>query len=189
MAGDDSFVTPGSIPFVWEIRPGVPKTHYQELSPPFDQQVDLQDYTQSPSSFPCTPRKLKPPPAGSPNLHRAPVIRPYETQSVSQGCFPTSPVLRQKSKRKGIKKILKPEVGSECEYSFNIEKLARWPESSWKSSAFYDAASSPSFSSYGSSFSSYRSSPQPASDGSSFASYRSSPRPASDAEWAGFGLF
>ncbi|KAK1371159.1 Pistil-specific extensin protein [Heracleum sosnowskyi] len=168
MAADDSFVTPGSIPFRWEIRPGVPKIYHRELSPPFHQQeVDRYHNTTRPSSVPGTPQKLKPPPAGYySNLHRAPEIRPYETQSVSQGCFPTSPLLRQKSKRKGIKKLLKPEFGSEWGYSLDLETLARWSESSWKSFAFYDSPSS-----------------------SSFSSFRSSPRPACDAEWAGFGLF
>ncbi|KAL8110288.1 uncharacterized protein LOC141671220 [Apium graveolens] len=175
MAADDSFVTPGSIPFVWEIRPGVPKIFHREHSPSFDQQeVDQYHNTRRTSSVPTTPKKLKPPPAGYfSNLHRAQDIRPYETQSVSQGCFPASPLLRQKSKRKGIKKLLKPEFGSECGYSLDLETLARWSESSWKSAAFYDSPSSSSFSSYRSSFS----------------SFRSSPRPACDAEWAGFGLF
>ncbi|WOG84597.1 hypothetical protein DCAR_0103781 [Daucus carota subsp. sativus] len=173
MAAEDSFVTPGSVPFRWEIRPGVPKTRLQEISPPSDQQqeVDRCYDTHSPSSFPSTPQKLKPPPAGYySNLKRTPEIRPFKTQSVSQGCFPTSPLTRQKSKRVGIKKLSKPEFGSDCGYSLDLETLERWSESSWKSPAFYD---SPSFSSYRSSFS----------------SLRSSPRPASDAEWAGFGLF
>lgn len=173
MAADDSFVTPGSIPFRWEVRPGVPKIFHRELSPPFDQQeVDRCHNSIRPPSVPSSPQKLKLPPAGYySNLHPAPKIRPYETQSVSQGCFPTSPLIRQKSKRKGIKKLLKPELGSECGYSLDLETLARWSESRGKCFAFYDSPSSSS---------SYR---------SSFSSFRSSPQPACDAEWAGFGLF
>ncbi|KAL3638849.1 hypothetical protein CASFOL_016756 [Castilleja foliolosa] len=163
---DDSFKKPGSVPFKWEIRPGVPKT-------------------QNPQTPSGDPRKqhqrkhLKPPPAGSylfrphfetrPDSFRSPpqhtCSRRFRLSGLAQpdivssaGCFP-SPLVKTKnaSKRSGGPRS-RPEYG----YYSDRDIPSPWSVCSRKSNA------SPS---------------------SSFASYQSSPRPVSDAVWASFVLF
>ncbi|KAJ4700728.1 serine/arginine repetitive matrix protein 1 [Melia azedarach] len=181
MTIDDSFRKPGSVPFKWEIRPGVPKIQQQQqqkqtLQPPPSPPPDRR-------SSPPQPQKLRPPPAGfhfvppleprsqsfrsTPRTRserwrfEKPVLRP---ECVSPGCFPT-PLLRRKESSKRSVRVPRPE--SEPGYSSDLETLARWSVSSRKSLSTFTAS--------------------PAS--SSFSSYKSSPRPMGDAEWAGFGLF
>lgn len=182
---DDSFKKPGSVPFKWEIRPGVPKLQNPQ-TPSLDHhhfefgsvKQHQRKQKQSPvNPFPETPRKLKPPPAGfyfqppmeprtrsfrsssRTSSHRfglSGLARPDVVSSV--GCFP-SPLgkLKNVNKRTGY-----PRSIPEPEYFSDLEISSRWSFSSRKSVS-------------------------PLS--SSFASYQSSPRPVSDADWAGFGLF
>ncbi|KAK6131531.1 hypothetical protein DH2020_034738 [Rehmannia glutinosa] len=165
---DDSFKKPGSVPFKWEIRPGVPKI--QDPQPPISgrHHTEFETRKQHQKKQP----KLKPPPSGL--YFRAPLeTRPESLQSSprssshrfarpevvsSAGCFP-SPLANRKNakKRNGD-----PRSGSEPEYYSDLDTPSRWSVSSRKSAS-------------------------PLS--SSFASSRSSPRPVSDVDWAGFGLF
>lgn len=193
MAVDDSFKKPGAVPFKWEIKPGVPKTHQHQnhqqkrIPPPSPprQPTRVQAYNHHRSSEMPSP-KLKPPPAGSycyvfspvdsrtGSFRSSPRIRSdrwrfdlpllSRPESVSTGCF-LSPLLRRMpSKKKTRKPLIEPEP--ESDYISNLETLARWSFSSRKSlSPFRDSSSS------------------------SVSSYQSSPRPVADAEWAGFGLF
>ncbi|KAK3003867.1 hypothetical protein RJ639_019590 [Escallonia herrerae] len=78
MAIDGSFKKPGSIPFKWEIRPGVPKVQehqdQQQQSPGYyhhysfvqqeQQQKQKEKLSDHDRSFPSTPQKLRPPPGG-----------------------------------------------------------------------------------------------------------------------------
>ncbi|KAI9201603.1 hypothetical protein LWI28_025912 [Acer negundo] len=180
---DESFTKPGTIPFKWEIRPGVPKIqlHQHKQTPNSSPQESPAHKHKSPTP----PLKLKPPPAGFQFL---PPFEPQaRTQSfrstpharserwrfdlptrigpeyVSPGCFP-SPFLKQRDSKRRVNEC-RPE--SEPGYSSDLESLTRWSVSSRKSLS--QLSSSPA--------------------SSSFSSYKSSPRPMSDAEWAGFGLF
>ncbi|EXB60118.1 hypothetical protein L484_013383 [Morus notabilis] len=170
MGVDDSFKKPGSVPFKWEIKPGVPKVQSQQ------QQTKQQPPLQEP---PSPLRKLRPPPAGLVFVPPPPEARSLSFRSSSRtrserwrferpeivtgGCFPANPLLRRKGNRKR-------ETTPESDYAAELETLARWSVSSRKTllSSFRDSTSSPS---------------------SSFSSHQSSPRPVNDAEWAGFGLF
>ncbi|CAK9168734.1 unnamed protein product [Ilex paraguariensis] len=194
MAADDSFKKPGAIPFKWEIRPGVPKVqqqphlqssydHHRPL--PLQPQLHKQQHSDLDPSFPSTPQKLRPPPAGlyfqpPPELRTGSFRSTTRTRSesyrfdshilgrpevVSTGCLPT-PLLRRKHNKKKLHKP-KPGYESEPDYNSDIEILSRWSMSTRKSlSPFRDSHSS-----------------------SSFSSYQCSPLPVGDAEWAGFGLF
>ncbi|KAG5245952.1 hypothetical protein OIU76_001853 [Salix suchowensis] len=187
---DDSFKKPGSVPFKWEIRPGVPKIQQQlqqkqqkkELLPPTLPSPSPPFSHRRPSPPPQVQKqKLKPPPAKSiflpPPEPRAHSFRSVPRsrserwrfeqpthvrhECVSPGCFP-SPL----SRRKDSKRRTSTKPASEPDYTSDLDTLSRWSISSRKS------------------LSSFRDSPA-----SSFSSYQSSPRPVSDAEWAGFGLF
>lgn len=192
MVVDESFKKPGRIPFKWEIRPGVPKSHGSELlqlqyrnqrDNPFYNEEEEQD-ERRPDSH--TPRMLRPPPAGrlyyqptpehrSPSFRSAPRTRSERfrfnlsgiTQQVgvaSGGCFP-SPLLKRATATRRTRKAL---PGPEPDYCSDLDTLPRWSASSRKSlSPFTHSPVSSSFSSNES----------------------SSPRPVSDAEWAGFALF
>ncbi|XP_050212473.1 proline-rich receptor-like protein kinase PERK9 [Mercurialis annua] len=189
MSVDESFKKPGSVPFKWEIRPGVPKTQLQkQLTPPALPSPSLpfnrRHPPSSPSPLPITqPQqklKLKPPPAGfifippveprTCSFQSAPRSRSerwwfdqparVSPECVSHGCLP-SPLL----KRKGSKRRTRTRP-PEPDYVSDLETKARWSLSSRKSlSPFHDSSMS------------------------SNSSSQSSPRPVSDAEWAGFGLF
>ncbi|KDP32827.1 hypothetical protein JCGZ_12119 [Jatropha curcas] len=185
MAVDDSFRKPGSVPFKWEIRPGVPKIQHQQQK---QQPKKLSPPTLPSPSQPFTSRltpqpqqKLKPPPGGfvfiPPPEPRTRSFRSSQRtrserwrfeqptrvrpECVSPGCFPSPLLKRKDSKRRTVQL---PE--SETDYTSDLETLARWSLSSRKS------------------FSPFRD-----SSASSFSSYQSSPRVPSEAEWAGFGLF
>ncbi|KAJ6398975.1 hypothetical protein OIU77_019685 [Salix suchowensis] len=190
---DDSFKKPGSVPFKWEIRPGVPKIQQQlqqkqqkkELLPPTLPSPSPPFNHRRPSPPPQVQKqKLKPPPAKSiflpPPEPRAHSFRSVPRsrserwrfeqpthvrhECVSPGCFPSPLSRRKDSKRRTSTSTAKP--ASEPDYTSDLDTLSRWSISSRKS------------------LSSFRDSPA-----SSFSSYQSSPRPVSDAEWAGFGLF
>ncbi|XP_059630229.1 uncharacterized protein LOC132273248 [Cornus florida] len=188
MAIDDSFKKEGTVPFKWEIRPGVPKIQQQQgQRSSHDRLFQLQQWQSSDHSrsFPSTSQKLKPPPSGlyfqaPPERHarssrsipqnraeRHRFDRPIlaQPECVSPGCFPT-PLRRKDNNKKGIRRP-KPEFESEPDYTSDLDTLSRWSGSTRRFiSPFRDSPSSASFS-----------------------SYRSSPRPVSDVEWAGFGLF
>ncbi|XP_057795706.1 uncharacterized protein LOC131011848 [Salvia miltiorrhiza] len=176
---DDSFKKPGSVPFKWEIRPGVPKLQAQSGRRQLESGSEKQHQRkQKQHPLPETPRKLKPPPAG---LYLQPPMDPQtRTRSLrssphslsdrfghsgrarpdvvsSAGCFP-SPL----GKLKNVKGARNPRSISEPEYYSDLETSSRWSVSSRKSVS-------------------------PLSP--SIPSHRWSPRPVSNAEWAGFGLF
>ncbi|XP_042495446.1 uncharacterized protein LOC122074611 [Macadamia integrifolia] len=181
MAVDESFKQPGSVPFKWEIQPGVPKPHHHQ------------------PSFKPSP-KLMPPPAGAGNYYYPPqevgslsirsttrsrsvssrlrsdrfrFDRPSSVEVItgSAGCFP--PLMKRNGNKKRSGKI-GPPIESEVDYTSDLETLARRSTSTRKMlSPFRDSVSSSSF----------ISSPSP------FSSVQSSPRTAGDAEWAAFGLF
>lgn len=167
MGVDESFRQPGSVPFKWEIRPGVPK-------------VKQPGHHQRSSAITNPPLKLRPPPS-SPRPSYIPTPPPpdFRTGSfrsaprsrsdrwniglgrsapgpdvVSVGCFP-APLMSRKDIKKRIVKLPEP-----------IDILARRSISVRRTR-----------------------SPFLASPVSSYSSYGSSPRPMKDADWAGFGLF
>lgn len=171
---DDSFKKPGSVPFKWEIRPGVPKLQTTQTQPGRHSGPEKQHQRkQNQPPFPETPRKLKPPPAGlcfhppveprarsvgsSPRAfsRRSGLARPDVVSSA--GCFP-SPIGKLKNVNRGGSRRSVPGP----DYYSDLEISSRWSVSSRKSV-------SPSIPSHGSS--------------------PDSPRPVFDAEWAGFGLF
>ncbi|XP_011102319.1 uncharacterized protein LOC105180362 [Sesamum indicum] len=196
---DDSFKKPGAVPFKWEIRPGVPKLHnpqppstgnddhhfeFEFRKPRHQWKRHLQQNQSAVpvsihnSTFPETPRRLKPPPAGfyfhppmeartrslrsSPRSHSHRFGLPGLARSdvvSSVGCFPT-PLAKRKNAKKSVNAVSR----SEPEYYSDLDTpmSSRWSVSSRKSVS-------------------------PLS--SSFASYQSSPRPVVDADWAAFGLF
>ncbi|GER49161.1 hypothetical protein STAS_26384 [Striga asiatica] len=177
MHTDDSFKKPGSIPFKWEIRPGVPKIQPENpsLGPArFDSSAE----NRRPKLY---RKQLKPPPAGF-NFRPHLEARPSPTQSPlgnvsrrlgpfgraqpdivsSSGCFPASPLVKRKNKKvQGPGPRSKPEPG----YCSDPDIPSRWSVSSRKSTTTASPLSS------------------------SMASYQSSPRPVRDVDWAGFGLF
>ncbi|TXG53015.1 hypothetical protein EZV62_022184 [Acer yangbiense] len=180
---DESFTKPGTIPFKWEIRPGVPKIqHHQHKQTPNSSPPESPAHQHK---SPTPPLKLKPPPAGfqflppfepqarTQSFRSTPRIRSerwrfdqptrIRPEYVSPGCFP-SPFLKQRDSKRRVN-VCRPEF--EPGYSSDLESLSRWSVSSRKSLSQLSAS--------------------PAS--SSLSSYKSSPHPVSDAEWAGFGLF
>lgn len=167
MEVDDSFKKPGSVPFKWEIQPGVPKLLTTQT-----QTEKKHQRKQKQQPFPEKPAKLKPPPAGlcfqppieprtrtrsagsSPRTfsYRAGLAQPDVVSSAR--CFPSS-LGKLKNENRGGSLISLPRP----EYYSDLETSSRWSFSSRKSV-----------------------SPSIPVDGSS-------PRPVFDAEWAGFGLF
>ncbi|CAA0827929.1 Unknown protein [Striga hermonthica] len=174
---DDSFKKPGSIPFKWEIRPGVPKIQPENPSSGHAQ-FDSSPGVRRPKLH---RKQLKPPPAGF-NFRPHLEARPSPTQSPSGnvsrrfgplgraqpdivssfGCFPASPLVKWKAEKMQCPgPISKPKPG----YCSDPDIPSRWSVSSRKSTTTASPLSS------------------------SMASYQSSPRPVRDADWAGFGLF
>lgn len=80
---DESFRKPGSIPFKWEIRPGIPKPHPSPTTTPLPLPPKLRSH---PSSNPLSP-------SGS-------TSRAFP----SQGCFPI-PSVKHRDDRKGAEPI------------------------------------------------------------------------------------
>ncbi|ONK72646.1 uncharacterized protein A4U43_C04F21560 [Asparagus officinalis] len=76
--GDESFKRPGSVPFKWEIEPGIPKLFYNAA-----QQKTLP--------------QLSPPPCVR---KQSPLALPRQAPPVSQGCFP-----KQSLKRREVKEV------------------------------------------------------------------------------------
>ncbi|XP_019154707.1 PREDICTED: uncharacterized protein LOC109151240 [Ipomoea nil] len=181
MVVDGSFKKPGTVPFKWEVRPGVPKSNGSDLLQlPYREEEEQAPSNHSrPDLHLHTPRMLRPPPAGRLYYQPTPAVEPRSrsfrsaprtrseryrfdlsgiTQPVAR-CFP-SPLL----KRATAKALPEPEP----DYCSDLETLPRWSASSRKSvSPFSQSPVSSSFSSNES----------------------SSPRPVNDAEWAGFALF
>ncbi|XP_042024939.1 uncharacterized protein LOC121772058 [Salvia splendens] len=176
MKNDDSFKKPGSIPFKWEIRPGVPKPQTQPGRRLLESGSEKQHQRkQKVASIQETPRKLKPPPAGlcfqppmEPQTRTRSIRSSPRTLSdrigsprtlllarpdvvITAGCFPSP---RKPKNVKGARSV------PESDYYSDLEVSSRWSFSSRKTVP----TSSPSI-------------------------HGSSPRPVSDAEWAGFGLF
>ncbi|OIV96650.1 hypothetical protein TanjilG_09192 [Lupinus angustifolius] len=166
----DSFKKPGSVPFKWEVKPGVPIIHHHQ-----NQRVQ---------SEPPSP-KLRPPPAGSylfspvqtcsRSFRSAPKVRSdrfrfdhplfSRPESVSAGCF-FSPFLRRLKSNKKTTANRCNNSDNEPDYELEeIETLSRWSLSSKKSISPFRASTTSSY------------------------SITSSPGPISDAEWAGFSLF
>lgn len=189
MAVDDSFIKPGTVPFKWEIRPGVPKQpqnpKQQPPLPPLPPPPPPSPFINNQRSLPklpgplcAPPQKLKPPPAGSYLLRtsepRTHSFRPTPRSHSERWRFDRpvrvqpefishgclpSPLLRRKGSKRRSQK-------SEPDYVSDLETLSWWSVSSRKSlSPFYGSPTS------------------------SFSSFRSSPRLVADVEWAGFGLF
>ncbi|XP_030455254.1 uncharacterized protein LOC115676462 [Syzygium oleosum] len=202
MAIDESFKKPGTIPFKWEIRPGVPKSqHHRHQQPP-----PLPPPEGPPRHGCLSPPKLKPPPAGpglrfaSPLEPRAgsfrsvprtrserwrlgpPMLGQPECVSAGPGCFPAAaPLLKRKESKRRTRRT-RPEPEPDPDRTSDLETLSRFSVSSRRSpSPFCESPCSSSYWSVGSSprlsFSSYMRSRQ------------SSPRCMGDPEWAGFGLF
>ncbi|KAL1543804.1 hypothetical protein AAHA92_20731 [Salvia divinorum] len=170
---DDSFKKPGSIPFKWEIRPGVPKPQTQPGRRQFESGSEKQHQRKQRVAsihnepFQETPRKLKPPPAGlcfqppmepqtrtrsirsSPRTLSDRVSYPGPDVVITAGCFPSP---RKPKNVKGARSVPGPDYYSDLEIS------SRWSVSSRKTVPTL-SPSTPS------------------------------PRPDSDAEWAWFGLF
>nr|GMC56988.1 F-box only protein 11-like [Ipomoea batatas]GMD52097.1 F-box only protein 11-like [Ipomoea batatas]GME19748.1 F-box only protein 11-like [Ipomoea batatas] len=184
MVVDGSFKKAGTVPFKWEIRPGVPKSNSSDLL-----QLKYREEEEPPSNHSRpdlhTPRMLRPPPAGrlyyqpspaeprSGSFRSAPRTRSERyrfdlsgiTQPVVGGCFPSPLLKRVTATRRTGKALPEPEP----DYCSDLETLPRWSASSRKSVSPFSPQSP-----FSSSFSSNES---------------SSPRPVSDAEWAGFALF
>ncbi|XP_010912538.1 uncharacterized protein [Elaeis guineensis] len=129
MRMDESFKRPGSIPFKWEIQPGIPKPDTQsttsspwttKLSPP----PSMTPPSQSPRIFtsPLRPKlsplpySTPPSPFQSPSIARSASASPskrrghqilqskihafsHEVAVVSQGCFPVPPIRRKDDKK------------------------------------------------------------------------------------------
>ncbi|CAH1423371.1 unnamed protein product [Lactuca virosa] len=143
IAIDDSFKQPGSVPFKWEIRPGVPKLHNHHQPPP--------------SNSNHRPSSLKPPPSSlvsaSPRTQSSrfhfdkppPLMIGRQPEVVSLGCFQTW-------KGGQIRKTNK--LHADTVYKSDIETLSQWSMSTQNSRSPFYNSSPPS-----SSFSSYRSSP------------------------------
>lgn len=193
MDGDGSFKQQGSIPFKWEIRPGVPKVQAQKPEQRKEQAKEKgHHHHHHHKAFPETPSKLAPPPAG---IHFQPQMEPwtrsfllapkalsdrytpYPSSTLAQpasvypgGCLPSPPLLpkNKKDKKKINKHKLKVQPESEPDCLSDLATLSPGSISSRKSK------------------SPFRASPL----SSSFSSHRSSPRPAAnDTAWASFGLF
>nr|GMD52179.1 F-box only protein 11-like [Ipomoea batatas] len=147
MVVDGSFKKAGTVPFKWEIRPGVPKCHGSDLLQLKYREEEEQDEGQPPSNHSRpdlhTPRMLRPPPAGrlyyqpTPAEPRLGSFRSalrtrseryrFDLSGISQpvgGCFP-SPLL----KRRTAKALPEPEP----DYCSDLETLPRWSASSRKS--------------------------------------------------------
>ncbi|XP_071709969.1 uncharacterized protein [Rutidosis leptorrhynchoides] len=137
MATDDSFKKPGSVPFKWEIRPGVPKplNHHQ----PPSNRLSLKPPPSSPTSFHFPSSRTH-----SSHYHnRKPIMG--RTEVVSLGCFQPRKVYSQKKSNK---------LRVDPTYKTDLETLSQWSMLTKKSgSPFRDSPLSTS------SFSSYRSSP------------------------------
>ncbi|KAL8250776.1 hypothetical protein R6Q59_034469 [Mikania micrantha] len=131
---DESFKKPGSVPFKWEIRPGVPKqvNHHQ------------------PKSNHIRTSALKPPPSSPTSLHfPSPKVttrsfrfdHKRQPDVVSTGCFQARKVHSQR-------KTNKLNV-----YKSDLETLSEWSMSARKSGSplYNDSPLSTSFSSYRSS--------------------------------------
>ncbi|XP_057973793.1 uncharacterized protein LOC131161826 [Malania oleifera] len=187
LVDDSTFKKPGTVPFKWEIRPGVPKFHQNLQQPPAPplpkKQQQQQHHHRHHHHGQQQPQKLRPPPAGLTHFHPPPEVRTRSFRSVprgrsdrwrftkhdnvarpevvSQGCF-LGPLLtgRKDEKKRAVH-------NAEPDFTLQLETLARWSVSSRKSLSPFRNSPSSSYSS----------------------SYQSSPRPVSDAEWAGFGLF
>ncbi|CAM8979064.1 unnamed protein product [Rhodiola kirilowii] len=173
---------PGSVPFKWEIRPGVPKlNHNPKPSPP-----TISTTRRVVSSSPQP--KLKPPPAknssypqedrpirsfrsdprtrsalSSPRIHSERRLAGPEV--VAPGCFP-SPSKRVQSSRRGVESEFGFDFGPG--YYSDLDTSTRWSVSSRKSKSNY--------------------SPFHYSSSDSFSSSSWSPTPVSQAEWTALGL-
>lgn len=189
---DDSFKKPGSIPFKWEIRPGIPKLQTTQTDPGRPQLESGSDkqhqrkQKQPPVAtihnhpFPETPRKLKPPPAG---LCFQPPLEPQvQTRTRSIRSSP-----RTFSDRFSLRGLALPDVVSStgCFPSpvgkVKNVKAAKYPRSIPEPDYYSDLEISSRWSV------SSRKSVSPLS--LSIPSHRSTPRPVFDVEWTGFELF
>lgn len=134
MATDDYFKQPGSIPFKWEIRPGVPKPENHHKPSSNHRSSSLKPPPSSPTSFHFPSSRFQ--------LDKSKMTQP---DVVSLGCFHT---------RKGDSQRKTNKLRVDRVYKSDIEALSQWSMSTRKSgSPFYDSPVS-------SSFSSYRSSPE-----------------------------
>ncbi|KAJ7959163.1 serine/arginine repetitive matrix protein 1 [Quillaja saponaria] len=171
MALDDSFRKPGTVPFKWEVKPGVPKVEEQSdiLHPRRSSSQKLRPPPAPTGSNYFTPTEPRTPSLRLNSRARAdrlpfglPITRPDPVSvSPDAGCF-ISPFIRLLLNKKLQRRI--PETKPEPDYTSDLETLSRWSASSRKSFS-------------------------PFSDASSSSSRHSSPRPVNDADWAGFGLF
>ncbi|KAJ6774186.1 SERINE/ARGININE REPETITIVE MATRIX PROTEIN 1 [Salix purpurea] len=142
---DDSFKKPGSVPFKWEIRPGVPKIQQQLQQKQQKERAITPDIAITIATF-QSPRSERW------RFEQPTHVRP---ECVSPGCFPSPLSRRKDSKRRTSTSTAKP--ASEPDYTSDLDTLSRWSISSRKSlSSFRDSPAS--------SFSSYQSSPRPVSD-------------------------
>jgi hypothetical protein len=166
VAEDDSFKKPGSVPFKWEIKPGLPIPHHHHHQNPESPSFKLKPPPQLGSY------KLSPVDSRTRSFRSSPKVgserwrfeRPLLAQPecvTSSGCFFSPFLKRLRSRKKVVKKVVEPDYTSE------LETIGRWSFSSSTTK----------------SLSPFR---RPSTVSSSVAS---SPQPIGDAEWAWFGLF
>ncbi|CAN6842160.1 unnamed protein product [Brassica oleracea] len=198
-AVDDSFKRPGSVPFSWEVRLGVPKTRVSQpgtgngntplLQPP----KKLSPLRLKPLSHsqPLLPPALSPPSSSfissrSKSRSLSPLAPSFRTPSKlkppppsQSGLYSPAPSFRSTprafSERWQLNRSDRVRPGSESEPrpDFGFAGLGCFPTpmSPWTASSRRSV------------------SPRWDSPKSSFSSLRFSPRLASEAEWVGFGLF
>ncbi|XP_010680723.3 uncharacterized protein LOC104895808 [Beta vulgaris subsp. vulgaris] len=152
VVADDSFKKPGAIPFTWETRPGVSKfqQHYtHELAPPLISSSSSSPALSKSSSFSSSPsRELQAQwvksmslPSNTKNFPSSLLTRLQLISGHKSGCFPISWLRWKWGKEKRVAKPklkVKLELDPECikDYTFYLEKLARWSmTSSGKSSS------------------------------------------------------
>nr|XP_019703703.1 uncharacterized protein LOC109505454 [Elaeis guineensis] len=89
---DESFKKSGSIPFKWEIQPGIPKPYPSHTTTPLPLPPKLRSHTSMlPLSLPQSSNLLSP---------SASTSRPFP----SQGCFPI-PSVKHRDDKKGVEPI------------------------------------------------------------------------------------
>ncbi|XP_047335449.1 uncharacterized protein LOC124938973 [Impatiens glandulifera] len=196
MSKDDSFKRPGSIPFKWEIRPGVPKTQLHRYDSPsrnlhrslinhhHHQQALLQPTTTTTTTVDLLSCPNTPP-------ARFETLSPVWNRSIKSA--PQTPFRRSKSRSVEPNTIvrLQPEiVGTGClsrdYYYKKREKRNQKKRSSDSDCSSCDIESVSRLSSESS-----RRSVSPLSSSEFSSHWSSSPREirVRDSDWAGFGLF
>ncbi|KAG2254943.1 hypothetical protein Bca52824_085079 [Brassica carinata] len=196
---DDSFKRPGTVPFSWEVRPGVPKTRVFNPEPepetllfsslPRNSPLRLKPLSHSQPLFPPA---LSPPSSSfissSKSRSLSPLAPSFPTPSKlkppppsQSGLYSPAPSFRSTPRAFSERWQLNRSDRAE-------EEQDRWSEKTGSRSDREYCSDMETMSPW--TVSSRRSvSPRWDSPKSSFSSLRFSPRLASEAEWVGFGLF